>query len=317
MSATALRRAITSAAIGFVAAQSPAALAITGGVSVDEVLAVRGGSRYTEQQVAFAHAVSAVTVALINVAGAQANGQGTTLCSATIVHPRVVLTAAHCVLNGREVSRRIIVLFEGGASQRQALDVVVHPAYLKVIRSRTYKPQTHSVQPSRHAIDPAVIAADFALVLLHRPIPEGHDVVAPVPRGFRDHRTATKLIAGYGTIDGYQSIERLSLHFAELQGNSKLDQGALTGEGEIIMESRYRQGARVNVCDGDSGGPILVLDRGASRWRQLAVTSAADQHCREVALFAPIDSQRAVLREMFDALMQGELGAEQNPSETD
>ena len=45
----------------------------------------------------------------------------------------------------------------------------------------------------------------------------------------------------------------------------------------------------------------------------LAVTSAADQYCREVALFAPIDSQRAVLREMFDALMQGELGAEQNP----
>ena len=68
MPATLLLRAITSAAVGFVAAQGQAALAITGGVSVDEVLAARGGSRYTEQQVAFAHAVSAVTVALINVA---------------------------------------------------------------------------------------------------------------------------------------------------------------------------------------------------------------------------------------------------------
>jgi hypothetical protein len=313
MPATLLRRAITAASISFVAAQAPAALAITGGMPVDEVLAARAGSRYTEQQVAFAHAVSAVTVALINVAGAQANDQGAALCSATIVHPRVVLTAAHCVLNGREVSRRIIVLFEAGASQRQALDVVVHPTYLKMIRSRTYKPQTHSVQPSRQPIDPSVIAADLALVLLHRPIPEAHDMVAPVPRGFRDHRAATKLIAGYGTIDGYRSIERLSLRFAELQGNSKLDEGALTGEGEIIMESRFRQGVRVNVCAGDSGGPILVLDRSASRWRQLAVTSAADEHCREVALFAPIDSQRAILHGMFDALMQGEQGAEQNP----
>ena len=277
MPATLLRRAITSAAVGFAAAQAPAALAITGGMPVDEVLAVRAGSRYTEQQVAFAHAVSAVTVALVNVADAQANGQGTTLCSATIVHPRVVLTAAHCVLNGREVSRRMIVLFEGGASQRQALDVVVHPIYLKMVRSRAYKPQAHSPQQSRTAIDPSVIAADLALVLLHRPIPEAHDVVAPVPRGFHDHRTATKLIAGYGTVDGYQSIKRLSLHFAELQGNSKLDEGALTGEGEIIMESRFRQGVRVNVCAGDSGGPILVLDRGTSRWRQLAVTSAADR----------------------------------------
>jgi hypothetical protein len=313
MSAALLRRAITAAAVAFVAAQTPAALAITGGVSVEEALAVRAGSRYTEQQVAFARAVSAVTVALINVAGAQANGQGTSLCSATIVHPRAVLTAAHCVLNGREVSRRMIVLFEGGASPRQALDVVIHPAYLKMIRSRTYKPPTHSVQSSRQAIDPSVIAADLALVLLHRPIPEAHEVVAPVPRGFRDHRTATKLIAGYGTIDAYRSIERVSLHFAELQGNSRLDEGALTGEGEIIMESRYRDGARVNVCAGDSGGPILVLDRATSRWHQLAVTSAADQHCREVAIYASIDSQRAVLRGMFDALMQGEPGAEQNP----
>jgi len=313
MPATVLRRAITSAAVGIAAAQAPAALAITGGVSVDDVLAVRASSRYTEQQVAFAHVVSAVTVALVNVADAQANGQGTTLCSATIVHPRVVLTAAHCVLNGREVSRRMIVLFEGGASQRQALDVVVHPIYLKMVRSRAYKPQTHSPQQSRTPTDPSVIAADLALVLLHRPIPEAHDVVAPVPRGFHDHRTATKLIAGYGTIDGYQAIKRLSLHFAELQGNSKLDEGALTGQGEIIMESRFRQGVRVNVCAGDSGGPILVLDRGASRWRQLAVTSAADEHCREVALFAPIDSQRAVLRGMFDTLMQGEQGAERNP----
>ena len=118
------------------------------------MLAVRAGSRYTEQQVAFAHAVSAVTVALVNVADAQANGQGTTLCSATIVHPRVVLTAAHCVLNGREVSRRMIVLFEGGASQRQALDVVVHPIYLKMVRSRAYKPQTHSPRSPGHQSTP-------------------------------------------------------------------------------------------------------------------------------------------------------------------
>ena len=132
----------------FVAAQSPAALAITGGVSVEEALAVRASSRYTEQQVAFARAVSAVTVALINVAGAQANGQGTSLCSATIVHPRAVLTAAHCVLNGREVSRRMIVLFEGGASPRQALDSG-HPSGLP---QDDTKPDLQAADPRRPVI---------------------------------------------------------------------------------------------------------------------------------------------------------------------
>ena len=77
------------------------------------------------------------------------------------------------------------------------------------------------------------------------------------------------------------------------------------------MESHYRDGAKVNVCHGDSGGPVFVIERGASRFRQIAVTSAGD--CREVALFAPIDAQRATLRRMFNTLMQGEPGANQNP----
>jgi hypothetical protein len=290
--------------------QSCPVSAITGGVPVAEVLAAPAGSRYTAQQTAFADAVSAVTVALFKVS---ADGQGGTLCTGTIVHPRVVLTAAHCVLDGREVSRRITVLFEGGTSRRQALDVVVHPAFLKGTRDRAARPGAQSSQQSRMEVDISALPNDLALVLLHRPIPEVHDVVAPVPPGFRDSRNATKLIAGYGSIDTSRSIKRLALYFAELQGNSKGDEGAISGGHEIVMLSRYQNGARVNVCSGDSGGPILVFDPTTARMHQLAVTSAGDEHCREGAIFAPIDSQRAVLRTMFDVLMQGEVGAEHNP----
>jgi Trypsin len=300
-----VRRAITLALVSALA-QPALTAAMTGGVRVDDALAAHPGVGFTQQQVAFARAVSAVTVALIFT---DKTGNADSWCSATIVHPRVVLTAAHCALMGLDSSRRITVLFERAASRREALDVILHPGFLKNART-PHTPELRRPEHSRPVID---VSKDLALILLHRPIPEGYDVVAPVPRGFRDSYVSTKLIAGYGRVRASRSTDRPSLRFAELQGNSRLDKGALTGTDEIVMLSKYSNGARVNVCSGDSGGPILVVDPGGSRLQQLAVTSAADEDCREVAIFAPIDAERTALHSMFEALMQGGAGADQNP----
>jgi hypothetical protein len=178
------------------------------------------------------------------------------------------------------------------------------------VRDSARTPRAHRLEQARTEAD---ISKDLALVLLHRSIPDGYDVVAPVTRGFRDSHTSTKLIAGYGVAGPSRSMDRLSLRFAELLGNSRLDQGDITGGREIIMLSKYLNGTRVNACSGDSGGPILVLDQAASRLRQLAVTSSGDEDCRDGAIFAPIDAERDALRSMFDTLMQGEKGANLNP----
>src|SRR4249920_1099633 len=174
MSATSLRRAITSTLVGVLAVQSASIPAMTGGVPVDAILAAQPGSGFTQQQVAFAHAVSAVTVPLVHT---DVSGKAVSLCSATIVHPRVVLTAAHCVLNMRDEPRRITVLFDRAASRRQALDVIIHPGFLKNVRDRAPTPGAHRPEHARTEIDILAISKDLALVLLHRSIPEGYDVV--------------------------------------------------------------------------------------------------------------------------------------------
>jgi len=301
-------RAIAMVTAGFLVAHGAPSSAVTGGVSVDEVLAAPAS--YSQQQAAYARSVAAVTVPLIRF---DAAGTPVGLCTSTIVHPRVVLTAAHCVLDGREASRHLTAYFQHGASRLQALDTVVHPDFLKLVQSRLYRPETESLSAFIKRTQHPSVSGDLALVLLHRQVPDTYDVVAPVSAGFRDERTTTKLIAGYGRTDGYRSIAELALYFAELKGNTRLDEGSFIGRDDIILESRYRNGTRVNTCKGDSGGPILALERGESRLRQVAVTSAGDTHCREFAMFAPINGQRTMLRQMFNALMQGEQGAQRNP----
>ena len=89
MSCTPIQRAIACVVFGILALPI-AAFAITGGVSVDEIL--RGRQEGEPELVAMATTLASVTVALVQL---DAQGHGRSLCSATLIHPRVVLTAAH------------------------------------------------------------------------------------------------------------------------------------------------------------------------------------------------------------------------------
>lgn len=285
-------------------AASPA-LAITGGISVEYAL---NGEETPEVQ-AMAAAIAEVTAPMVRV---DDKGRVMSICTTTLVHPRVALTASHCVFDGGEIFRGLQVLFpagDGKAPRRQVLDAVIHPAIVAGIQAhggdfRAYLRKS----------DNEFLMNDLALVLLHRPAPETHGTVEMVSPGFRDDRGIQKVIAGYGKVNFSATVRALDLRFANLRGNTRDYRGLASASGsEIIMESYYRDGEKVNVCSGDSGGPVFVRERGGSRLRQIAVSSAADVQCRSYAVFAPIDAQRRALRRMFDDLMRGEQGADGNP----
>ncbi len=296
---------VLAASLGQVVA-TPLPVAVSGGLIVADVLSPSASSkRFSAQQVALARDVRASTVGL---ALFDAQGRSEGLCSASIVHERVVLTAAHCVMIGREVRERITVVFEDGSgavARREGIDVAVHPSFLKLVRSSANRIATRDL-PRFLRSNGNFFGADLALILLHRPVPGTHRATELVAPGFRDGSHLLKVIAGYGLDSGYATGEP-ALRFAEIQGaNLRSDQGEITGGDEIVLESKYRGGTRVSTCKGDSGGPIFVQDRSSGRLQQVGVSSAGDERCREVAISASINGQREVLRQMFRYLTDGE-----------
>jgi MYXO-CTERM domain-containing protein len=196
---------------------------------------------------------------------------GRTFCTATMITPRVVLTAAHCV----DITTSDEIWFADSydhatneftglidATRRVAVAKWWHPLYDEGTLSGGF---------------------DIALLALDIPAPE-----AVVPSRIRRHRLGVDAIGaevrmvGFGLrVPGSES----SLH-AKYHGRDTVT--------AVTDRSFRNSGERSTICFGDSGGPAFMMDGG--REVQTGVTSFTTFSCNLGGSFTTVDAHLADIR---------------------
>jgi V8-like Glu-specific endopeptidase len=177
-------------------------------------------------------------------------------CTGTLVSSTVVITAAHCVMNGSATSHSFFV----GTDSRDSSTGTSYPVA--------------SWHPHPDYND-AALTNDIAVLVLAEAVPN----VDPIP------------LLTTAMDSSYVNQEALFIGFGLTSGNSN-DYGEKRSVSipiTEIMETSFRySGEGINTCNGDSGGPTLY--EVAGEMTLIGVTSYGDRDCEEYGVNTRIDT---------------------------